>query len=552
MTVTLIKYPPSLLNKIGSYVCQAVIYIQQQQPELLLDKYRGISWRETSNQSRLKTKLIEVISNAKDWESLINQVEVFIQTLLISDSTNTPVLIKLLEKIRHLNPNISQPKPSSERQDINSSGKESLPKATKQKVDGNQKDIKENESIQKEPTHENQQDINSTESIQKKSSPTVTESETSEKQQDINSADKNPNEPHKALSVSRASLKEIALPKAIAALLLDAENIQITPETEQFLTENGFNSIQIKIAFANWQGMGKKDVEFHNRGYDLIHVPRGKENAEGKMIAFGSIIDEYYPKVKEVLVCSSNNVMTHLCDRLQQKGLTVYQLSQESSNLTILNGKTNETQNHTILPSIEKLLSQIKEIIKEQVVQTSNQWIKLSIICKLYKEKYNFGVNKVISHHLPGKNVKNIFVNKSEFVIHQIPEHPEIYVAIFKMPTLQEVDNNIKLLTFGNKSELEQALIKIITNLVGKTPDNYIPIYTVGERFDKKYGKAITKILKELNMSGNLVNFLQSCNSFKLKKTGNIWQVAASSVSVHAKACGSACPERDIQLGVKS
>ncbi len=518
MTVTLIKYPSSLLNKIGSYVCQAVIYIQQQQPELLLDKYRGVSWRETSNQSRLKTKLIEVISNAKDWESLINQVEAFIQTLLIPNSTNTPVLIKLLEKIRHLNPNISQPKPSSVRQDINSSQKESLPKATEQKIDGNQKDINSTESIHKESTRENNQDINSIESIQKESSPTATESETSEeqseKQQDINSVDKNSNEqPH----------------KEIAALLLDAENVQITPETEQFLTENCFNSIQIKIAFANWQGMGQKDIEFHNRGYDLIHVPRGKENAEGKMIAFGSIIDEYYPKVKEVLVFSSNNVMAHLCDRLQQKGLTVYQVSQESSNLTILNGKTNETQNHTILPSIEKLLSQIKEIIKEQEVQTSNQWIKLSIICKLFKEKYNFGVNKVVSHHLPGKNVKNIFVNKSEFVIHQIPEHPEIYITLFKMPTLQEVDNNIKLLTFGNKSDLEQALIKIITNLVGKTPDNYIPIYTIGEKFDKKYGKAITKILKELNMSGNFVNFLQSCNSFKLKKTGNIWQVAVSS-----------------------
>ena len=114
MTVTLIKYPPSLLNKIGSYVCQAVIYIQQQQPELLLDKYRGVSWRETSNQSRLKTKLIEVISNAQDWESLINQVELFIQSLLISDSTKTPVLIKLIEKIRHLNPSISQSKASSD------------------------------------------------------------------------------------------------------------------------------------------------------------------------------------------------------------------------------------------------------------------------------------------------------------------------------------------------------------------------------------------------------------------------------------------------------
>jgi hypothetical protein len=518
MTVTLIKYPPSLLNKIGSYVCQAIIYIQQQQPELLLDKYRGISWRDNSNQSRLKTKLIEVISKAQDWESLINQVEVFIQNLLISDSTNTPVLIKLLEKIRHLNPNISQSKASNHPQDKNSSQKESLLKATEQKTDRNQQHSNSTQSIPKVSTRENQQDINSAQSIQKESSPTATESETSEEKQDIDSVDKNPNEQ-----------VDSQQHKAIAVLLIDAENIQITPETEQLLTKVCTHSIQIKIAFANWQSMGKKDLEFHNRGYDLIHVPRGKENADEKTIAFGSTIEKYYPKVKEVLVCSSNNVMTQLCDRLQQKGLTVYQVSQESSNLTILNGKTDEIQNHTILPSIEKLLSQIKEIIEEIEVQTSNQWIKLSVICKLFKEKYSFGVNKVVSHHLPGKNVKNIFVNKPEFVIHQIPDHPEIYVTLFKMPTKQEVDNNIIALTFGNKSDLEQALIKIITNLVGKTPDNYIPIYTIAERFDKQYGKAITKILKELGMSGNLVNFLQSCNSLEMKKTGNIWQVAAKS-----------------------
>ncbi|MEM6752890.1 MAG: hypothetical protein AAF630_07980 [Cyanobacteria bacterium P01_C01_bin.38] len=473
MTVTLIKYPPSLLNKIGSYVCQAVIYIQQQQPELLLDKYKGISWREDSNQSRLKTKLIEVISHAQDWESLINQVETFIQTLLIPDSTNTPVLIKLLEKIRHLNPNISQSKASKVQRDINSSQKESSPKAT--------------------------------------------ESQTSEKQQDIDTNKK----PDEQIGTQQH--------KVIAALLLDAQNIQITPETEQFLTENYANSIQIKIAFANWQGMGKKDMEFHNRGYDLIHVPCGKENAEEKIIAFGLTIDKYYPKVKEVLVCSSDNVMTHLCSRLQQKGLTVYQVTQESSNLKILHGKTNETRNHTILPSIEKLLCQIKEIIEEQIVTTSNQWIQLSIICKLFKEKYGFGINKVISHHLPGKNVKNIFVNKPLFVIHQIPEHPEIYITLFNKPTQQKVNNNIKLLTIESKSDLEQALIQIITKLVGQDPDNYIPIYTVSERFDKKYGKAVTKTLKQLNMSGNFVNFLKSCNSLKLKKTGNIWQVAVIS-----------------------
>ena len=404
MTVTLIKYPAPLLNKIGSYVCQAVIYIQQQQPELLLNKYRNVSWRDNNNQSRLKVKLIEVIANTQNWESLINQVEVFIQSLLIPDSTNTPVLIKLQEKIRHLEPKILDSETANNQQ-------ESLPTKT----------ISE--------TSESQQDISSIESTQEEYLSTKTNLKTSENQPNANDYNNKTEE--------QVSIKENQL---ITALLLDAENIPLTPESEQFLTKFCTNPIQIKIAFANWQSMGEKDTEFYDRGYDLIHVPHGKDNADGKMIAFGSTIDEYYPKVKEILVCSSDNVMTNLCEHLQHKGLTVFQVSQHLSNLTILNGKTQETQNHTILPSIEKLLSQIKEIIEEQERQTSNQWIKLSKICKLFKEKHSFGVNKVVSHHLPGKNIKNIFVHKPEFVIHQIPERPEIYITLFKMPIQEDIE----------------------------------------------------------------------------------------------------------------
>ncbi|MBV6622966.1 MAG: NYN domain-containing protein [Rivularia sp. (in: Bacteria)] len=420
MTVTLTKYPAPLLNKIGIYVCQAVIYIQQQQPELLLDKYRSISWRDNSNQQRLKTKLIEVIGNPGDWESLVNRVEGFIHTLLVSNSTNTPVLIKLQEKIRHLNPDtVEESNSSNEKQDKNSSAlnqQEALATPDKQDI------------------AQNQPDNNSTKSSQEEDLSQANEQNVPENNQDVNSA-------NTQIDEQEANHQH----SAIAALIIDAENTQITTETEQFLTNFSTSPIQIKIAFANWQNMGSKDSDFHHREYDLIHVPCGKDNADRKIIAFGSTIDKYFPKVKEVLLCASDNVMNSLCSCLQHKGLTVYQVSQHASNLTILDGKTNDTHNHIILPSIEKLLCQIKEIIEEQITDSSNQWIKLSKICKLFKEKYSFGINKVVSHHLPGNNVKNIFVNQPEFVLHQIPEHPELYVTLFKMPTVQDTDDNSSL-----------------------------------------------------------------------------------------------------------
>lgn len=54
--------------------------------------------------------------------------------------------------------------------------------------------------------------------------------------------------------------------KAIAILLLDAENLQLDVQTEKFLSGICHYPIQIKIAFANWRSLGKLDVDFHSRG----------------------------------------------------------------------------------------------------------------------------------------------------------------------------------------------------------------------------------------------------------------------------------------------
>ncbi len=467
MTVTLTKYPAPLLNKIGSYVCQAVIYIQQQQPELLLDKYRSISWRDSSNQLRLKAKLIELISNAQDWQSLVSQIEIFIQTLLVQNATNTPVLIKLQEKIRHLNPNLSESQNSNQEKNLTATTKESNNTKNNQNFSNNKQEISSNKTTQKESLPI-QNELKSSEKLQKVNSNELPQTENVSATKELKSS----NQPEKALSnespekehlpvkaelensenpenISAQNEKLVKQPvnqdhkdKVITALLLDAENIKITSETEQFLTNICTNPIQLKIAFANWHSMAQKDIEFHNRGYDLIHVPHSENSTDEKMIAFGSTIDEYSPKAKEVFLCCSPKVMNQLCNHLQKKGLTVYQVSQQLSNVTILNGKTNETQTHLILPSMETLLCQIKNIILEQEAHTSNQWVKLSKICKLFKDKHSFGINKVVSHHLPGKNVKNIFVNQPEFVIHQIPEHPEVYITLFKMPTQEDLDIN--------------------------------------------------------------------------------------------------------------
>ncbi|MDZ8056053.1 MAG: NYN domain-containing protein [Aulosira sp. ZfuVER01] len=157
----------------------------------------------------------------------------------------------------------------------------------------------------------------------------------------------------------------------IAILLLDAENLTINPETEKFLTEVCHFPLQVKIAFANWRSISKKiDVELHNSGYDLIHVPAGRDHADGKMIAFGSSIHERYPNAKEVFVCSSDTVMTNLCNHIQQNGLIVYRVSKQGETVTVFNSSTGKSMiNIPVLPAkislIEKLILELKILIKK-------------------------------------------------------------------------------------------------------------------------------------------------------------------------------------------
>lgn len=113
---------------------------------------------------------------------------------------------------------------------------------------------------------------------------------------------------------------------AIAVLLLDAENLQPSLVVESFLTQACAYPLRVKVAFADWRKLGKYDVELHHRHYDLIHVPSGKDMADGKMIVFGSSLHERYPTAKEVLICSSDKVMSNLCTKLRQEGFTVLQL----------------------------------------------------------------------------------------------------------------------------------------------------------------------------------------------------------------------------------
>jgi len=332
-------------------------------------------------------------------------------------------------------------------------------------------------------------------------------------------------------------------PPGIAILLLDAENLQIDVATEKLLQGICIYPLQIKVAFANWRSLGKKDAEFHERGYQLIHVPPGKDSADLKMATVGASIFVHYPTAKEILVCSSDQALTHLRNTLQAHGLTVYQVRKQGDYITVLNSQTGQTQKYSLaalpeIPPLEQFISQLKELIKAEQERTVNQWVKLSQISDLYNKNYNLALSQVGTAHLPGTQAQDIFINyPTEFAVHKISDDSETYLTLFsRIPTNQQSSISIPAATkdsvvpqtlsdITSIEELEIALVNIIENLTATSSSGYVFLANVGSEFHRQYAKPITQVIKQFNLGSKFPKFLHSCSDMKLKKTAKGWQV---------------------------
>lgn len=326
----------------------------------------------------------------------------------------------------------------------------------------------------------------------------------------------------------------------IAILLLDVENLPLDTETEKILVNICNYPIQIKVAFANWRSMGKKDEEFHQRGYQLIHVPPGKDSADLKMATVGASIFVHYPRAKEVLVCSSDRGLTHLGTTLQSHGLTVYQVRKYKNEITILNSQTGESEIYALslpdIPTLDRFIIQLQELIQAETEKIGRQWIKFSRISALYKEMYKLNLKDVVSTYFPGEQSKQIFINyPAYFAIHKPSHQSQIYVSIFNL--FKPEENNISIPATNNVEDLvnitditdisditsqevlEQVLVQIVHNLTAKSPGSYTPISNLSSEFNRLYGRPITKTINQFQPSKKFPKFLELCSSLKLYKS---------------------------------
>jgi hypothetical protein len=336
---------------------------------------------------------------------------------------------------------------------------------------------------------------------------------------------------------------------AIAILLLDAENLQIDAKTEQFLARNCTHPIQIKIAFANWRNMGKQDVELHKRGYELIHVPAGKDSADVKMATVGSSIFVHYPTAKEVLVCSSDKVMTHLCTTLKTHGLTVYLVHKKENFIQVLNHRTGKTETFNPekpleIPPLRDCIVHLKQIMQDEQRKTGEQWLELAKISKIFQQESSFTISQMMSKYFPGKKARELFTEHPEhFVVHQLSDpKSSLYITLFQAnaPVVTKdlgssegaVDksksaHDVKISKINSPADLEKIFIEILQELMMESKEVSISLALFGSAFSKKYSQPANTVIKEkLKTGGTLIKFLKSSQLFKVELKQKEWRIA--------------------------
>ncbi|MEH2390640.1 MAG: NYN domain-containing protein [Nostoc sp.] len=301
------------------------------------------------------------------------------------------------------------------------------------------------------------------------------------------------------------------LETGISLLLLDAENLKLDINSQLFLARICKYPLQVKIAFANWrnQSIGKQDIELYNRGYQLVHVPEGKDSADAKMIALGACILHSYPTAKEILVCSSDGILIHLCNELQNQGLIVHWVRRQGQNLYIENRNSGKFTHYSLsmateVPSLEKVVEQIQDLIKNEQDSINARLHNLAAIASLFQERCNININ----YNQKQPQIEEIISLPKELSIESIQqEKQEDFAKIYDGETL------------------DKFLLKIIQDIQINSPKTKLSVSKLGTEIQRITGESPNSIINKLKLGSNFTKYLESSPTFTLKTSGKEYEV---------------------------
>lgn len=221
--------------------------------------------------------------------------------------------------------------------------------------------------------------------------------------------------------------------EGIAVLLLDAENLSISQKEEDLIQQHCSYPIQVKLAFANWRSLNK-DKDLYDRNYDLVHVPKGKNHADGKMIAVGASILNLYPKTQAVLICSSDTIMSSLCSQLTKEGIEVHIISRVPDHLIIskygcgkeseikLDNPAKHSKTNAEIIDLNKAIEDLMKIVANECKNSEDNLACISQVSSQFMAMNSMSIKQLAAHYQKGATAKSFFKRYTKiFKIHDKP-----------------------------------------------------------------------------------------------------------------------------------
>lgn len=317
------------------------------------------------------------------------------------------------------------------------------------------------------------------------------------------------------LSVS-PSPSAVGETEASAALLLDAENINLSDSAEEWIAQFCKCTLKTKIAFANWRALGNRDQILHQREYQLIHVPPGKNRADLEMTALGAAMWLFAPRVQEVIICSSDRDLDHLRRTLTTQGLIVYQVRQRNNSLVLTNGKPQALAVLPLMVPVEiPSLSAGLEFLKTYLTGVSEAPVSLSTLGVAFRQHFKIPLHAFIVHHGFNQKPKAFLESQPNFVVVQI-DH-QAYVSIERESVPTENQKALKSVEDFTPRTLGIVSKGILKRLTQERRTDKIPLSLIAAQFRQQHGQPIKSILQKHSLGKSLPKFFLAIQGIQVE-----------------------------------
>ena len=218
------------------------------------------------------------------------------------------------------------------------------------------------------------------------------------------------------------------------AILLDVENFPFKLDLAQQLKAYYRYPVTVKFAVANWQNssISKLDKHFHQQGYQLIHVPKGKNAADGQLLTLGASLLVNYPRLREVAIVSQDCIFNYLHQTLHAQGCNTYKIYHRSGNIYLDDYAASTSSVIAKIEATKKqhspeqdLQTKIESIISKLTEKESDN-ITLSKVSQQFKLEYKQSISEALKSHKLSKSALS-FIKKSCSNTVNIQEKNKIY-----------------------------------------------------------------------------------------------------------------------------